>query len=176
MNFFDVIKTRRSIRKFSDQPVEKEKIDQILSATLRAPSSRGSRSWEFVLVDDSQLLNQLSQAKPGGAGFLKTAPLAIVVCVDPGKSGPWIEDATIAALYIQLSAQALYLGSCWAHFRDKSHSDSQSSREYIAKLLDLPPRLQVECAIAIGYPDEEKPPYPKEELPFDRIKYNKYSS
>lgn len=174
MDFFDVIAQRRSVRAFRNQPVEPQKIQRILDAVLRAPSARGICSCEFVLVRNTAMLAKLALAKASGGGFLKEAPLAVVVCVDPAKSGPWIENASIAAIYIQLAAQAQGLGSCWVHFRDKSFSPDRSSRDYIAEQLQLPSRLQVECAIAIGYPSETRAPYRPEELPAATVSYERY--
>jgi nitroreductase len=174
MDFFDIIKTRRSIRKFEKKPIENEKIDTILEAALRAPSARGGRPWDFVVVTDKDLLTKLSVARPGGAGFLKNAALAIVICADPEKSGPWIEDTTIAALTIQLTAQALGLGSCWSQMRMREHNDQKSAGEYVAELLELPAAFEIECIIGIGYPDETKTAYAKEDLLLERISYNRY--
>ena len=174
MEFFDVIQKRRSIRKFSDHPVEMEKIDQIIDSALRAPSARNSRSSELVIVSDPDVLSQLSIAKPGGAGFIKDAPLAIVVFADPGKSGPSIENAAIISIYIQLAAQALGLGSCWSHLRGNNHSKTQSSNDYISSLLNVPKNLEVECIIAIGYPDEDKAPYGTDELSKDLVHQERY--
>jgi nitroreductase len=174
MDFFDVIATRRSIRKFSNRPVEKEKIDQIVDAALRAPSARNSRSSELVIVTDPQMLSNLSIAKAAGAAFIKDAPLAIAVFADPGKSGPCIENAAITAVYIQLAARALGLASCWSHMRGHAHNEKQSSSEYIASLLSTPGNLEAECIVAIGYPDEEKAPYRQDELPTDRVHRETY--
>lgn len=174
MEFFDVIEQRRSIRKFSHQPVEKEKIDQILDAVMRAPSARNSRSAELIVVTDEQMLSQLSIAKPGGAAFIKNAKLAIVVVGDPAKSIPYIEDAAIAAVYIQLAAQALGLGTCWSHMRGFDHGPNQSCKAYLSGLLGIPDNLEAECIIAIGYPDEAKAPYQKQELATHIIHRDRY--
>lgn len=176
MDFFEVVSKRRSIRNFRSQPVENDKIDQMLSAVLRAPSAQGSKPWEFVVVTDPDLLDKLSRAKSAGAGFIKKAPLAVVVCADPAKSVPWVEDGAIVAAYCQLAAQAVGLGSCWSQLRDRDHDDTQSSRDYVAGLLNLPDALNVMCIIAVGYADEEKPAYSQDELAFDKISYNQYGA
>jgi nitroreductase len=154
--------------------VEKEKIDQIIDSALRAPSARNSRSSELVIVSDPNVLSKLSIAKPGGAAFLKDAPMAIVVFADPGKSGPAIENAAIIAIYIQLAAQALGLSSCWSHMRGNNYNEKQSSTEYVSNLLNAPNNLEVECIVAIGYPDEEKAPYGEDELSKDLVHQERY--
>ena len=171
-----VIRKRRSIRKFKPNPIEPEKVNMLVEATLRAPSSRGMKPWEFVVVTDKDLLEKLSGAKPNGSAFLKDAPLAVVVCADPDKSDVWVEDCSIAAIFVQLAAESLGLGSCWSQIRERMHDDARSSEAYIAELLRIPKRLKVEAVIAIGYPAETKPPHKREELPFDRVYLELYGN
>ena len=171
MDFFDVIQQRRSIRKFENQPVEPGKVDQLIETFLRAPTARGAHSCECVVVENVEIRTALAKARPSGGAFIAEAPLAVVVCSDPQKALPWIEDASIAASHLQLAATALGLGSCWFHIREKEYNENQSSHQYVADLLQLPENLQVECIIAIGYPAEGKPPYDKTELPFEQISH-----
>ena len=172
--FNDLAKKRRSIRKYKDQPVEHNKINTILESALRAPSGGGSRPWEFIVVTDKPLLEKLSVAREGGSAFVKGAAVGVVICGDPQKTGTLIEDCSIAAVFIQLAACSMGLGSRWWHMRDKMHDNNTTSRDYLAKLLDLPDGLFVECIIAIGYPDEDVAPYKKEDLPINKIHYNRY--
>ncbi|GAG68481.1 unnamed protein product, partial [marine sediment metagenome] len=101
--FLSLVQQRRSIRRYLDKPVASEKIDRLVEAALRSPSSRGFNPWEFVVVTDNGLLKKLSKAKPHGASFLKNAPLGIVVCADPEKCDVWIEDAAIASIILHLA-------------------------------------------------------------------------
>jgi len=172
--FTELVKKRRSIKKFTSQPVEPEKFDAIIETALRAPSGRAIRPWEFVVVTDKNILEKLSVAKPMGAEFLKDAPVGVVVCVDPSKSNLWIEDASIVAVSMQYAALSQGLGSRWCQIRGANFNDDKSSRNYIAELLDLPDNLDIECVIAVGYPDEEMVPYKKEELEFGKVNYNRY--
>lgn len=171
----DLIAKRRSIRRFKADTVEAEKIEQLQVAALRAPSSRGGNPWEFVFVTDRNLLEELSEAKPHGSTFLKDAQLGVVVCADSTKSDVWVEDASIAAIFIQLAAQDLGLGSCWIQIRQRMHDQTESAGSYIAELLNIPSNLQVESMIAVGYPAESKPPHPKEELQNEKIHLNRYA-
>ena len=172
--FIDLIRSRRSIRKFQNRPVEPEKIDLLMETALRAPSSRDLNPWCFVIVTDREMMAALSKAKPHGASFLAKAPLAMVVCADPAKSDVWVEDAAIAAIYIHLAACDLGLGSCWIQLRKRFYNADQSSGDYVSGLLGLPKEMEVEAIIAIGYPGEEKAPHPKSGLPFDRINRERY--
>jgi nitroreductase len=172
--FLSLVQKRRSIRQYLDKPVESEKIDRLIEAALRAPSSRGFNPWEFIVVTDGVLLEKLSQAKPHGASFLKDASLGIVVCADPEKCDVWIEDASIASIYIHLAAESMKLGSCWIQIRKRMHDRVITSEQYIRELLNVPDKLNIESMIAIGYPAEIKSPHPKEDLQYDKVHYNVY--
>ncbi len=172
--FDELVKKRRSVKVYAGRPVEPEKIDAIVEAALRSPTGRAARPWAFVVVTDKALLEKLSVAKPGGAAFIKDAPVCIVVCGDPAVSGMWVEDCSIAAVTMQYAAHSLGLGSRWAQMKGNNFNDSQTSTQYIAGLLDLPDNLTVQCMIAVGYPGEEVAPYKKEELHFEKVSYNRY--
>jgi nitroreductase len=172
--FLSLAKSRRSIRKYQSKPVEPEKIDSLVEALLRAPTSRGKNSWEFVVVTDSALLQKLSSAKPHGAAFLKNAALGIVVCANPQISDVWIEDASIASTFIHLAAASLELGSCWIQIREREHDDTQTAEAYITEILNLPAHIKVVSIVAIGYPDERKSAHPRESLPYDKVSLNNY--
>ncbi|MDH3882816.1 MAG: nitroreductase family protein [Desulfobacterales bacterium] len=174
--FLSLAQNRRSIRKYSDKQVEPEKIDSIVEAVLRAPTSRGRNSWEFVIVTDPGLLDKLSRSRPHGASHLKDAVLGIVVLGNPQISDVWIEDASIASIYIHLAATALDLGSCWIQIRERQHNDTQTAEGYIAEVLNLAAHLKVESIIAIGYPAESKSAHPKEGLPYDKVSLNNYGA
>jgi len=174
--FLDLIRSRRSIRKYEDKPIEPEKLDALLEAGLRSPSSMGTNPWEFIVVKDRAVLEKLSQAKPHGSSFLKNAPLCLVVCADPAKSTVWIEDASIASLMIHLAAASLGLGSCWIQIRDRMHNQGKSSEAYISEILHIPEHIKVEAMIAIGYPAENKPGHARESLPGDKVHYGAYGN
>ena len=172
--FLSLVQKRRSIRRYENKPVEPEKVERLIEAALRAPSSRGFNPWEFVVVADGVLLEKLSKAKPHGASFLKDASLGIVVCVDPEKCDVWIEDASIASIYIHLAAESMELGSCWIQIRKRMHDQTKTADQYIRELLNVPENLNVESIIAIGYPAEMKSPHSKEDLQYDKVHYNVY--
>ena len=172
--FMDLITKRRSIRRFTADEVEAGKVELLKEAALRAPSSRGINPWEFIFITDGDLLAKLSAAKPHGSTFLKDAPLGVVVCADPQKSDVWVEDASIATIFIELAAASLDLGSCWIQIRERMHDETQTAEAYIAQLLNIPSHLKVESMIAIGYPAESKPPHTKEELQNEKIHLNQY--
>jgi nitroreductase len=165
----DLLYSRRSIRKYTPQLIEPEKIEKLIEAALLSPTSRNREAWEFVVVTDKVALNQLSVSKPGSASMLSGAPMAIVVCGNPLDSDAWVEDCSIAAIIIQLAACDLGLGSCWIQLRGRMYDEKISSGEYVKKKLDLPDHLEIECIISIGYPDEIKKKRDKSVLSYNKV-------
>lgn len=171
-----LLEKRRSIRKYSDRKIEPEKINALMEAALRSPSGKSLCPWEFVVVDEPEMLEKLSDAKPAGAAFLKNAPLGIVICADQDKSDTCIEDASIAAIILQLAATDMDLGSCWIQFRNRNHKDGRPSPQYIAELLDIPPHYMIQAVVAIGYPAETKAPHKKEALKFEKVHKGRFGT
>lgn len=172
--FYDLLKTRRSIRKFQDKEVEKEKLDLILKSALLSPSSRSIRPWEFIMVSDKETLDKLSKCREHSSQLLSGAKHAIIVIADAQKSDVWVEDASIASIVIQLAAQSQGLGSCWVQVRNRFRSKEESAESYIKELIQIPEKYRVESIIAIGYPNENKKPYDEEDLAFDKIHYDRF--
>lgn len=170
----DILRTRRSIRKYINQKIEEDKIEIIKEAILRSPSGRGVNPWTFIFVDDRDLLDKLSRSKEHGSALLKGAALGIVMCGNEKESDTWIEDCSIAAIIAQLTAHSLGLGSCWVHLRNRMHSKETSSESYVRELLNIPSNISIDSIIGIGYPDEKKEPHAKESLQYDKIRYNSY--
>jgi nitroreductase len=168
----ELLRRRRSIRRFTPEKIAPGDRETLIEAALRAPSSRGINPWEFILVDDPELLGKLSRSKQHGAEFLKGAPLGIVVCADSTRSDVWVEDCSIAAIIIQLTAVSLGLGSCWAQIRNRQHNDGKSAESYIRELLGLPERITVEAILGIGHPAERKSPLSAGKLQQDKIRHN----
>lgn len=104
-NFSELVRLRRSMRKFTDEPLTPEQVEHLLKAALMAPSSKGKHAWHFVVVDDKEMLAELSRTKTVGSDFLAGAPLAVVVVGDPQESDVWVEDASVATT-IQACARA----------------------------------------------------------------------
>ncbi len=168
----DLLRKRRSIRKFTPEKVSDETREALVETALRAPSSRGINPWEFVLVDDPALLGKLAEAKQHGSEFLKGAPLAVVVCADSNKTDVWVEDCSIAAILIQFTALTLGLGSCWAQIRNRTHDGKTSAEAYLKELLGMPEQIRVECIIGIGHPAEQKRPVAANRLQREKIRNN----
>lgn len=174
--FLPLMQKRRSIRRYENRPVDRETLLLMIEAALRSPSSMDNRPLEFIVVTDPKVLEALSRAKPHGAHFLTGAPLALVVCADPKKSTVWIEDASIATLVIHLAAASLGLGSCWIQIRERMHDETLSAEAYVAGVLGIPEGLRVEALVAIGHPEAEKAPHPRESLPWDKVHEGAYGA
>ncbi|MDM7912215.1 MAG: nitroreductase family protein [Methanotrichaceae archaeon] len=168
---FDILRKRRSIRRYLDKEIEPEIVDLLKEAALRSPSSRDIKPWRFIFITDRELLKRLSRAKEHGSSFLACARLGVVVCADESESDVWIEDCSIASIILQLAGQSLGLGSCWIQIRNRMYSDSLSSEDYVRDVLGLPKGMKVESMISFGYPDEEKPPVPKEDLDWPKLTF-----
>lgn len=173
---YDLLKSRRSIRKYQDREVEQEKIDILLKSALLSPSSRSIRPWQFIAVTDKLKLKQLSLCREHGPGFLAEASFAVAVIANKSASDVWIEDTSIASTFLQLTAQDLGLGSCWIQVRERFHKGQETAEEYIRQILEIPEQYGVECIIAIGYPDEDKKPYTEDMLQIQKLHFNKFEN
>lgn len=141
-SFSELIKTRRSMRKFTEEELTQEQVVTLMKAALMAPTSKRSNAWQFIVVDDKETLKKLSFCKEQASQFIADAALAVVVTADPLASDVWIEDASIASIYLQLQAEDMGLGSCWVQLRERFTASGMSSNEYVHEVLDMPLQLQ----------------------------------
>ncbi len=155
MDFMDVIRRRRSIRRYKPDPVPEEILNQILEAARLAPSSGHRQPWHFIVVKDTETKRKLELA-----GWASEAPIVIVGCTDPQVSPRWhIVDLTIAFEHILLAAANFGLGTCWI---GKMNFD-----EIIKEVLNIPKSMKVVAVTPLGYPAEA--PGPKERKALSEI-------
>ena len=173
-SFKTLAQMRRSHRKFTDQEIDADDVKLILRAALMAPTSKGQRAWQFVVVDDKMDLEKLSDAKDMGGQFIKGAPLAVVVLGDPVQNDCWVEDGSIAAISMQYQAEDLGLGSCWVQMRGRGLSDGTSADTVIRGILDIPENLSVLCIIAIGHKADERKPQNEDRLKWENVHIGKF--
>lgn len=168
------IMTRTSIRQYTDQPVDNEKVETMLRAGMAAPTAVNAQPWHFVVVNDKAKLGELAAANPR-AGMLQTAPLAIVVCGDLTKTmeGPgqqfWIQDCSAATENILLAAHAQGLGAVWTALYP-----IEERMKPVCEALKLPGTLVPLCTVVIGYPAEQ--PEPKDKWKPENVSYNEYGN
>lgn len=170
----DILRNRRSARKFTEAKIPAQIINLLQEALLRSPTSKNNRPWEFIFVTEPSLLSQLAQCKPHGAAFLKNAPLAVVIVANADQSDVWIEDCSIAAITLQYAAQSFDLGSCWVQVRKRKHDSQRSAEEVVQQILNLPATQKVASIIGIGYRAEQRDGVPKENLDFHKTKVDRY--
>ena len=169
----ELLKHRRSIRTFTDEPVSQENIDSLLKAALLAPSSMGKKPVECIVVRNKETIARLKTYKKHGTTPLGTAPLAIVVIADGQTSDVWVEDASIVSILIQLEAEKLGLGSTWIQLR-RREGDSGPSEEAFRQELGIPEHYGVLSVIAIGHKNEQKKPYTDADLDFTKVHYETF--
>ncbi len=192
--FRELALRRRSYRKYQDRPVEREKIEQILEIALASPSGKRINPWEFIVVEDRDILRQMSACRTYGSQMLDGAPLGIIIALDTAKADTWQCDGAIAALDILLACEDLDLGACWMQVYGRTapaplpspHEGGKPSNEepaeestepaenMIKRLTGIPENLTVLCVIAIGYKGEEKKPINPEKLQYEKIHWGKW--
>ena len=150
------IMKRRSIRKFTDEPVEQDKLTRLLEAAMAAPSAMNGQPWEFVVITDKKVIDRFRKALPFGK---MNAPAVICVLgssrMQKNKAGDkfWVQDCSAATENILLAATALGLGSVWVGI----HPVAMFKRQ-VSDILNLPDGVTPLNLIYLGYPAEEREP------------------
>lgn len=175
IDFHQLLFERHSIRKYKEESLAPESVKQILEAALLAPSSKSSRPWQFIAVEDREMLEKLSECKTAGARPIAGAALAIVVCGDPQKSDVFVEDCSVAATMMQLQAAALGIGSCWIQIRDRYAKDDEPAQNIVKTLLGIPDSLQVVQIITFGISDETRRPVDPSKLMWEKVHIGKWT-
>ena len=158
MDFLEVVEKRKSVRKYSVRPVERELLYAVVRVAQTAPSSRNSKSSAFMIVEDRDMLDALAQMRDYGSALLSGAQAAIVVIGDETKTDLWVDNCAISATFIQLAVTAMDLVSCWVHCNGRpckrNEPDGAKAPDYVRELLGLKDGMNPYCVIAIGYPEE----------------------
>lgn len=175
MDFRDLVQKRRSIRRFTEEELTAEQVQTIVRAGLMAPTSKGTRAWHFIVVDEKDKLERLSQCRPAGADFVKGAPLAIVVAMDSRATDVWAEDGSIAAVTMQYQAADLGLGSCWAQVRLRTWDDGTSAADIVRHIIDAPDWLEPVCLLGIGHPAIERKVQDEDKLKWESVHINSFA-
>jgi nitroreductase len=146
----EILFARRSIRRYTDEPLTGEEIQTLLEAAMAAPSGSNQKPWHFVVVTDRQTLQDLADAHPYGK-MLGHAAAAIAVCGDPSISDWWVQDCTAATENILIAVSALGLGAVWIGCHGRAERE-----QAIRSVLGIPKEIGVQSLISIGHPAEEK--------------------
>lgn len=153
MELKEALLKRRSVRKFTDEPVSKEMIDELLHAAMSGPSACNKKPWQFYVIQNEKKLEELRSA----SRFTKIkGTLAMVVCGDLSKALPlkfsqyWIQDCSAATENILLCATDLGLGAVWCGIHPQ-----EGAEDRVREILDLPKKQIPLNVIFMGHPAEE---------------------
>ncbi|UCG03300.1 MAG: nitroreductase family protein [Candidatus Heimdallarchaeota archaeon] len=150
MNVLELLKTRRSIRKYKSTPVEPEKLDKCLEAAQWAPSASNKQPWEFLIVTDEKKRKRLAEIHPYGK-FVAESPVVFIPLTNPEVHPKYHHaDTALATLQFMIAAHSLQLGTCWAGV---INSDIEPN---IKDLLKIPNHLKVLALVAVGYANETR--------------------
>ena len=169
MELIEIMRRRRSIRKYTGEAVPEEKLQKVLQAGLLAPTSRGKRPWEFYVVKAKETLEKLSRAKWHGSALIAGCDTAIVVFADSDLSDAWVEDSSIALAYMDLMAASEGLGSCWVQMHMRKDENGRDSEEIVRQIMGVEEPFRIVGILALGLPAEEKEPYDLEELKWEKV-------
>lgn len=168
MDVLSAIKGRRSIRKYSNRPVEEEKILKVLEAARLSPSAKNQQNWKFIVVKDAETRKKLTEAI--GQPFVGEAPIILVNCgtepksVMKGGQPRYTVDLSIATAYMILEAYEQGLGTCWLGSYDE---------DKVKRVLGIPEEVRVVAITPLGYPDETPDPRPRKDLE-EIVSYDRY--
>lgn len=175
-NYFETnnIFTRRSVRKYKNKPIEKEKVEMLLRAAMQAPTAKNRQEWEFIVVDDKSILNKLAEIDKPGTNPIAEARLAIILlanikfCSD-GAMIYWQQDLAAATQNIMLEAVNQGLGSVWIGMSPKNIRESG-----VKRIFNIDEDTKVASLISIGYPENENANNYIDRFNPSRIHYNSY--
>ena len=173
-SLLELMINRRSVRKYSTEPVTDEQIKTITTAALLGPSGHSKYPCEFIVVKDRETLEKMSHCRVAVAKMLNNASCAIVVIADKDKADTVIEDSAISMMNMHLMAANLGLGSCWIQLRIREAEDSRSSEEYIRELLGIPQNYLCQAILSIGNLEKAPKPHDVNKLHFDKIHSEKF--
>ncbi|MBR3603918.1 MAG: nitroreductase family protein [Elusimicrobiaceae bacterium] len=179
MEFEKVILDRRSIRKYADKPVEREKINACLQAALLAPSACNSQPWHYIVIDDPKVkedfCKEVFTGVYGMSKWAEKAPVLVAVVSDRGnftsrignffrRTEFYLVDQGISGEHFVLRAHDLGLGTCWIGWLNSDKAE---------KFFKLPKGKKIEHLISVGYPAESPSPRPRKDFQ-ESVSYNKY--
>ncbi len=174
MNLLEIMQNRRSVRTYTGEKIPKDKLEKILQAGLLSPSGRNRKPWEFVVVQEKDMLEKLSHCRVGAAKMLENAGCAIVVFADPEKTDVWVEDCSITMSNMHLMVDALGLGSCWIQGRLREAENKESTEAYCRSVLNVPDKYVLEAILSIGVCNEHPKAHTLEELELGKVHYETF--
>ena len=170
MTVMEAIQKRRSIRKYSDQPIEEDKLQRVLEAARLSPSAGNQQNWKFIVVRDADKRAKLMDAAKQQL-FVGQAPAIIVACGTEPRGimtcgqPRYTVDLSIAVAYMILEAAEIGLGTCWLGRFDENK---------VKAVLGIPDEVRVVSMFPLGYPEESPPPRSRKKIE-EIVCYDQYS-
>jgi len=172
-DLFDAIMNRRTTRVFTQEPVEFERIAEIIQAGMEAPSSGNLQNWKFIIVTENSLLRELYNHTLEQEVFM-TAPVGVIVCSDDataekhfglrGKRLYSIQNCAACIQNMLLAATSFGLGSCWIGAFDE---------EKVDQMFNIPRGIRAQAVVLFGHPESEPEPKERKEI-FHLLCFNEY--
>ena len=171
MDLLEIMRSRRSVRRYTDEKISDEDLKKILSAALLAPSGHSKYPCEFIAVKNRELLEKMSHCRKGVAKMLEGAAAAIVVVADKDKSDTFVEDSCVAMMNMELLATSLGIGNCWIQVRNREAEDDSASEEFLRGILNFPENFACQAILSLGIPAKEPKARELDKLNFDKVSF-----
>ena len=171
MEMLEVMRRRRSVRRYTEEKISDEQLKQIVSAALLAPSGHSKYPCEFIVVKSREVLEKMSHCRKGVAKMLEGAAAAVVVVADKDKSDTFVEDSCVAMMSMQLLAASLGIGNCWIQVRGREAEDDSASEDYLRAILNFPENFACQAILSLGFPAKEPRARELDKLNFDKVSF-----
>ena len=171
MDMLEVMRNRRSVRRYTSEKISDEQLKKILCGALLAPSGHSKYPCEFIVVKNREVLEKMSHCRKNVAKMLNEAAAAVVVIADKDKSDTFVEDSCVAMMNMELVAASLGIGNCWIQVRNREAENDAPSEEYLRGILNFPENFACQSILSLGMP--ARPPKAREldKLNFDKVSY-----
>lgn len=169
MEALDAILSRRSIRRYTGEPVGAQTVTRLLEAAMAAPSAGNQQPWHFIVVEDHDVLGGVPSIHPHAA-MVPSAAVAIIVCADTTSDrypNYWIQDCAAATENILIAARSLGLGAVWLGIHPREERVAAFRRMFA-----IPGHVTPLSMISLGRPAEEKPPANRYDA--SRVRYDRW--
>lgn len=169
------LQQRRSIRKYTNEPIPEEKLKTILKAGLLSPTSKNLHPWEFLVVRERKTLEKLAGCREMGANMLKHAAAAIIVMADSEINDVWVEDCSIAMSNMHLTAADESVGSCWIQVRNRNSIEEEKTTEsFIQEMFSLDGKYRIEAILSLGMAAKERENMVLDEELWKKVHYDQF--
>ncbi|MBR1805602.1 MAG: nitroreductase family protein [Selenomonadaceae bacterium] len=172
MDLLEIMRSRRSVRRYTDEKISDDDLKSILSAALLAPSGHSKYPCEFIVVKNRELLEKMSHCRKSNiAKMLAGAAAAIVVVADKDKSDTFVEDSCVALMNMELLATSLGIGNCWIQVRGREAEDDSPAEEFLRGIVGFGENFACQAILSLGYPAREPKARELDKLNFDKVSY-----